>query len=359
MDTDEKRPPLRVASIALSAPSPGTAAAVHLEAIAAAWESAGHTVERLWPSRNHGSRTLQVLIAQLVLIPRLRRYDVLYVRWHVAGLLLSICARLSGVRTVLEVNGTHDDLLIAHRRLSFLERPLLLATRLEFRLATALVAVTPGLERWILELAPGSRTMWRPNGAEGALRHRSRTAQAPPYAVFIGEFARWQGLSTLLGARTSPAWPSDLGLVLIGSGADEGLVEEAADRGLVTYHGRLPREEALPILAGASMSISPQTGSIRRNKYGVTPLKVAESLMLGVPVVASDLPGQREILVSSPVSRLFEADDALGLARAAADLSRVDVDREAISAYAQEHLAWESVGKDIVAACEHWHSRGR
>jgi glycosyltransferase involved in cell wall biosynthesis len=96
---------------------------------------------------------------------------------------------------------------------------------------------------------------------------------------------------------------------VIGSGAAEAQAAEAAAAGGVVFHGRLPRDRALAIVASASVSLSVQTARYARNRMGVSPLKVAEGLMLGVPTVVSDLPGQAQLVRDAPMGEVVPPDD--------------------------------------------------
>jgi glycosyltransferase involved in cell wall biosynthesis len=52
----------------------------------------------------------------------------------------------------------------------------------------------------------------------------------------------------------------------------------------------------------------------------VTPLKPLEAMALGIPVLASDIGGHRELIVHNETGLLFKSDDAQALADAIASL---------------------------------------
>jgi glycosyltransferase involved in cell wall biosynthesis len=86
------------------------------------------------------------------------------------------------------------------------------------------------------------------------------------------------------------------------------LVARAADLGVdLDLPGFLPHAEAMTIAAGATVGLSPllDVPNYRRS----LPTKVIEYLSLGVPVVASDLPGTVEVIGGLPGVRVATAGD--------------------------------------------------
>jgi len=338
--------------VSSEAPTPGSAAEVHLQEIAVGLERNGNSVTRLWAADDSSMRVVRLVKFQLKNLLVLRSFDVLYFRWHVLGVLQYMMARIFKVPYVLEINGTHEDIVLAHPHLSPFTKSLSRLTAWEFRGASHIIAVSPGLGAWASNLSNCTVPMtWIPNGAPEALARQRADAADPPYAVFVGRLATWQGIDTLLEARRSPAWPKDVPLVVVGSGLEEPSVRRAAAQGWVDYRGQLGRPEAQKVLASAAVSISPQTANVSRNRLGVTPLKVAESLMLGVPVVASRLPGQSEIVAGSPGGRVVAPDSPDELARAVAAMMAFPTDRDAIACYALKSVSWGAVSDRTSAIC--------
>ena len=325
---------------------------MHLNAIADGLDAAGLTVERLWATPSRMPRLMRLLTFQALLMPRLGALDLLYCRWHVLGLPLLLAARVARVPYILEVNGSHEDIVLAYPGLRRFRALLLALSTWEFRHAHAVITVAPGLAAWIEQLTSGRVPVeWMPNGAPDALSGRSTAPDDPPYAVFIGELARWQGLDTLLAARRSSSWPAGVSLVIAGSGVGQPLVEQCSTEGVVDFRGRLPRDAAQELLARGSVSISPQTARLDRNLLGVTPLKVAESVMLGVPPVVSDLPGQADIVRSAPAGAVVPPDDPEALATAVGRVIAGVADRVGLSAYGRRTLGWETIARRTFEVC--------
>ncbi|WP_228386279.1 glycosyltransferase [Ornithinicoccus halotolerans] len=252
---------------------------------------------------------------------------------------------------VVEVNGSTDDALLAHPRLAPLASVLRGLAQLQLGGASGLIAVTPGLEIWAREVAgrPVPST-WLPNGAELRLQSRRAKPDTPPYAVFVGKLAPWQGIVQLLEAAAHGDWPQELRLVIVGDGAHAELVaKNAATLSHVEYRGAQSRKDAQDILSRAVMSISTQSVSLARNKRGVSPLKVAESLMLGVPVVVSSVNVSAQDISAAHVGSLVTRDEPQQLAAAVKDLwamvNRQPSVRDRAAKLAVDKLSWEEIGR--------------
>ena len=102
-------------------------------------------------------------------------------------------------------------------------------------------------------------------------------------------------------------------------GFSEALVDGIRDP-RVTFHGAFQPGELGRVLAGLDVLVAPSLW------YENTPFSVLEALHVGLPVVASDLGGIREIVVPGRCGHLFPAGDAGALAavldRIAADPAR-------------------------------------
>lgn len=131
---------------------------------------------------------------------------------------------------------------------------------------------------------------------------------------------------------------------------------EVVDGSKVRSYGRLGREDAQQLLASAAVSLSPQGRDWDGNKWGASPIKVAESLVLGVPVVVSDVNASTAIVSGESLGEVHEADNADDLALKVSQVLPMGVqtrERDRISKVGAAHFTWESVAKrtaDIVRA---------
>lgn len=226
-------------------------------------------------------RHLRSVKPQAVLLPDPELY--------VAGTLV---ARLLRVRAIIDV---HEDYAAAAADRDWVPgflRPLLasLATilvALGRRVAHATVVAADHLRRpgdLVVPNIPATR--WFPT---------STPAGARPAAVYVGDITVSRGAHEMVGLL---ALVPDLHLELIGSITDDfraellNLARNSADRLLLT--GRLPYQEAWQRAAGATagLSLLRDTPAYRL----AVPTKVWEYMAVGLPVIASSLPSQRQLL---------------------------------------------------------------
>jgi len=83
----------------------------------------------------------------------------------------------------------------------------------------------------------------------------------------------------------------------------DGLLREAERLGVrrqVTYHGVLPRAEAVQLAHRASIGLVPHLPY--RNGLATWPVKMMEFMALGLPLVFSDLPNHREIACGAGIA---------------------------------------------------------
>jgi phosphatidylinositol alpha-mannosyltransferase len=158
--------------------------------------------------------------------------------------------------------------------------------------------------------------------------------------LFVGRPEPRKGLPVLLEAlRRLPLARLDL------VGPDErDLADARVPRDRVTAHGRVADAEKTRLLRSAAVLCAP---SLRSESFG---LVIAEALAAGVPVVASDVAGYRE-LVRPGCGTLVPAGDPVALADALRTLLSDEQARRATAAAARrrvEELAWPRVADRVL-----------
>jgi glycosyltransferase involved in cell wall biosynthesis len=129
--------------------------------------------------------------------------------------------------------------------------------------------------------------------------------------VYLGDVTVERGAVTAVSASRKAGLP----LTLVGRSSD-GLREYLRDLSgeQVKWAGPLPNPKALELIRHAGVGISPLHDS--PNYRESTPTKILEYLALGLPVVASDLPGTRRLVDGLDAVELVPPEDVDGLARA-------------------------------------------
>lgn len=247
--------------------------------------------------------------------------DILYYRMHPAALLSVLWARLRGIPTVGEVNGTFADVELIYPFLLPL-MPLIYCVSLGcLRLSSALITVTGSLAEWLRRKCGRTPVYVVSNGADTELFRPNCLGKRPldnPYVVFVGAMSPWQGVDTLLAAVERPEWPEEVKLLFVGSGMERRAVERAAKKGTrVLYWGQMPHRSIPRIIAGSLAGLSTQNRMRGRNaRYGFSAIKVYEAMACGVPVIVTDFPGQGDLVREARAGLVVQPEDAAGIALA-------------------------------------------
>jgi glycosyltransferase involved in cell wall biosynthesis len=314
----------RLAYLALETPRPGQASYTHVHEILTELRKLGWSVD-LHASTQGGastatswlSRLLDYAGTQLWLASRLGRYDAVYVRAHFMAFPIALLAALLGKPVVHEINGRPDDVAVTYRALQAGLPVLKLLYWIQMRLASHLFPVTEGLATWASRFAGHRRVTAIPNAANTRLFcPEGPVADLPfSYVVFVGGLVAWHGVETMLAATRDVAWPADLRLVVIGDGPERHRLS-AGSAGPITWLGRLPYEQVPSYLRGSKAALCPIENPGDRSSSGVAPLKLYEAMGCGVPVVATALPFQSELIDSTGAGVVVPVGDPHALALA-------------------------------------------
>lgn len=221
---------------------------------------------------------------------RQKRWDLVAV--HDPELLLPGCVRsLLGRATLFDLHENLPSQLLTREWIPLpLRRPLSWISVRILRLAESLMAITLA--------EPGYRRLFRRDHPVIA-NHLPPVLPAPgppaspPFLAYLGDITETRGAYLALEAAAGAGYklvmigriaPPELGVALAAEAERLGVELELA--------GQMPHAEALERVVGAAAGLSPllDIGNYRHS----LPTKVPEYLALGLPVLASDLPGTRD-----------------------------------------------------------------
>lgn len=158
-----------------------------------------------------------------------------------------------------------------------------------------------------------------PNGVDverfspGGERPGAMLPAGTPVVLFVGRNERRKGLGVLLEAfpEVTRAVPG-CRLVVIGEGYSPDVLRppDGAAREDVLFLGRVSNEELSSYYAAADVFCSPALGG---ESFGIV---LIEAMASGTPVVASDIPGYRDVLAQTGGGLLFGTGDRGDLAAA-------------------------------------------
>lgn len=274
---------------------------------------------------------------------RICRADAIYVRAHVLAFPVALVAWLKRIPVIHELNGPFSEMQMVRPWLRPLRRVLEVLVRFQFRTSAAVIAVTRELGEEARDFG-ASCVEVIPNGVNPDIFFpRSETgpySPAGPYVVFFGSLAPWQGVEVMLAAPEDPAWPPELTMLIVGSGAESAQVEAAAQRlERVSWIPYLKQSDLAAVVGCAVASLSVQTTFGDRHRFGLSPLKVYEAMACGVPVIVSDIAGQRDLIEAANAGLVIRCGDPRQLAGAVAQLWNDAQTRDDMAANALDESA--------------------
>lgn len=235
--------------------------------------------------------------------------DVLHSHGYKADLLALLAARGTTLRTVATPHGWSESADWRVRAYEAFDRLLL-------RHMDAVAPLSPDLAAGLMrDRRVAARLALIPNGVDLAEVDAARAAppRRPPDAGdasvigYVGQMIARKGVDTLLSAFAGRR-RGDARLVLVGDGPDRpALMAQAQDLGIaerVHWTGFTP--DRLAWMRGFDLFVLPS------RREGI-PRCLMEAMALGVPVAASDIPGNRDLVEPGMTGQMFAAGDAAGL----------------------------------------------
>jgi phosphatidyl-myo-inositol alpha-mannosyltransferase len=164
-----------------------------------------------------------------------------------------------------------------------------------WRRLDARIAVSNAAAEFVRKRVGGDAVRVIPNGVEVELFADAEPARLPEgrRILFVNRLDRRKGFPVMIGAfgRLAARRPDAL-LVVAGDGRDRDAVEDLppAVRGRVVMLGSMPHGYLPPYHAACEVFCAPSTG---RESFGIV---LVEAMAAGLPVVATDIPGYREVV---------------------------------------------------------------
>lgn len=339
---------------------------VHVRQLAEVLLERGHDVLVLAPSSRRADEAFVRTVGRPVRIPyagtvapicfsrssfrRIRRLmrvfepDVV----HVHEPFTPSTAMLAVFASPAPVVSTHHAHL-ARSRLMELSAPILRSVQLRL---SARIAVSRAAAAFLSRALPGEVEVI-PNGVDLA-----RFAEPGPAMdglpgerriLWVARLDRQKGFPVMVRAFARLAAElDDVTLVVAGEGRDRsalGLLSDD-DRRRVVVLGTVPHADLPAFHAAADVFVSPAIG---QESFGIT---LVEAMAAGLPVVATDIPGYREVVTDGVDGLLVPPDDPFELSQA---LRRVLTDPDLASSLAAggrrraEGFSWDVVAPRIEA----------
>ena len=255
-------------------------------------------------------------VGRLTEILKARRYDVVHGHGLRAGLDAAVAAKRAGVPAVVSFHNLVQEEISGRART-------LLYRRLEpfaVRLADRVVAVSEQAADHLRRIAPKSAAKVsvvhvgvgeRPRVARRAEEVRSELGLDPSarIVVTVARLVPQKALDVLLAAVA--LLPDDVHLAIVGDGRLRGELETHA-----RASGIAPRAHFLGYKPDAADYVAAADVFCLSSVWEAVPLAAQEAVLLGVPVVATDVGGLRELVEDGTSGRLTVPKDPQALASA-------------------------------------------
>jgi phosphatidylinositol alpha-mannosyltransferase len=268
---------------------------------------------------------------------RSRRYDVVHL--HEPMLPATCLTALHAAQA--PVVGTFHMLNVSDRWYRLFRR----VVRRSARRLVARIAVSEAARAFVAPFVPGEFRVI-PNGVDLRAYRGADGPRDGRRIVFVGRPDPRKGLPVLLRAFSRLRDEAELDLVGVASHeldrADGTLPRSVRAR--ISAHGRVADEERRRLVSRSDILCAPSLGG---ESFGVV---LIEGMAAGVPVVASDIPGYRDVVAAS-CGRLFRPGDAEGLAAALDSLLRDPGERRSLGDAGRAAAAsfdWRRVADRVV-----------
>jgi len=271
-----------------------------------------------------------------------RESDLLLANWAPSGAVGGVAARAAGVPLVTVLRGEDVTALARSRwRRAAVAAALARSDRI--------VCVSEAIRDAVIRAFPRhrDRIVFIPNGVAAAdPPHRPRRRGAPLTAITVGSLVPRKRLDTVLHAVASLPREDAVQVLVVGDGPQRSELERlASSLGLVRrvrFTGMVAPEEVPRRLATADVFVLASESEGRPNA-------LLEAMAAGLPVVATRIPGVRELVDHGVTGFLFDVGDAAGLAAALGRLRDDPGLRARLGAAGRRRIAelgltWERTG---------------
>ncbi|AKB18893.1 MULTISPECIES: glycosyltransferase family 4 protein [unclassified Methanosarcina] len=303
------------------------------------------------------------------------RPEVLYLRQNSFPFFPIALCKFLGISSIVEVNGlVMDELKVSPDSKSFAYRVFsslaLRSERFNYRYCDRIVSVTDKLKDELVRLysVPAEKVLVINNGANTDIFKPLDQKQAraelglddsKKYVCFVGHLAAWQGVEFLI--HSSPFILEkcpEVRFLVVGDGIMKDKLMEIASKmelsDKFTFTGRIPYENVPVYINAANVCVAPFIEE-RNSKIGLSALKTYEYLACGKPIVASNIPGVKDLIDLSGGGISVPPENPGELANAVVKLISDEETSNAMGErgrkYVVENHSWDGVARKILGIC--------
>ncbi len=261
------------------------------------------------------------IIDFLLELHKLSPFDLIYERYSLFGIAGRLAASTLGVPFILEVNAPLIYEAGQYRKLHHVA----LAKSIEsflFSNADHIVAVSSGLQEYILEISKNDRITVVPNGvslenfdaAERSVDWRKKLTRHPEtdFVIgFVGSIKPWHGVDLLIDAFAKLyVNDEEFSLCIVGNGDknyQSQLEEQCKKNGLkqrVMFFGAVPYDSIPAVMKSMDVLVAPYP---EMDNFYFSPLKIFEYMAAKRPIVSSSIGQIKDVLTNGKNALLVPA----------------------------------------------------
>lgn len=274
-----------------------------------------------------------------------KKADLIHAQWLYSGMIASIVKMLRGTPFIVTLRGS--DVWYAQK--GNLHG---LISRWVIRQADFVTTVSNELSQWAIQQGlPAQAVVVIRNGVDiGKAIDRKPSASTCDF-IFVGNLVQGKGVDYLIQALSLVhRFEKDISLTVVGEGDAhdqlQSLVNEKGLRGIVRFTGRRSSEDVPLLMRQSECFVLPSLSEGMPNV-------ILEAMACGLPVVASNLPGIREVVKDEETGFLVEPRDVEGLAKKLLILVRNPERRQkmgdrAYGSLSEMNLSWPQAAKQYI-----------
>ncbi len=275
--------------------------------------------------------------------------DVIHAQWLYSGIIALFLKKMRGIPFVVTLRGS--DVLKAQNG-----RLICLISLWVMKRASLITTVNQAMKDWVVQQGISSDTVFAiRNGVDLCGIHKKDPKDPICRYIFVGSLVPGKGLRYLIQAFFSlNALEKNTRLFIVGDGEEmNDLKADVHEKGLsdvVTFSGTKASDQISKLMQHSDCLVLPSLSE------GI-PNVVLEAMACGLPVVASNLPGIREVLKDEETGFLVAPKDVEGLVQKLLILVRNPERRQKMGACAYQHLSemnlsWEKSAKQYLEVYE-------
>jgi glycosyltransferase involved in cell wall biosynthesis len=274
-----------------------------------------------------------------------RKFDLIHAQWSISGVIGGLAGKLAGKPVITTLRGSDVNLAV----FSYAHRTIL---RLCVRLSDKIVTVSNSLNTSVRKLNPdiaGKKFCVIPNGIDDTyfgIARNHYVVKPTLEIITVGNLTANKGVDQIL---RSLHYLNDESLLLriVGDGPERPrLAALTASLGLqrqVEFAGSVAPSRMAHLLAAADIFVLASHSEGRPNV-------LIEAMASALPVIATDIPGIREVITTGVNGLLFPDSDVAGLSVRLRELARSPVMRHKLGAAARRFvvdsgLSWNTAAK--------------